>query len=92
MKPCFDRVSACVKGYLTRRLLKTEKVQEIITTIQVILKAVYKNQPQDPGRAQIHSYSQLLIKRIHTELDKLKDFSFFKNIEFEKNSIIQPEF
>lgn len=35
LQPCFDRVSAYVKGYLTRRLLKTEKVQEIVRTIQV---------------------------------------------------------
>jgi hypothetical protein len=28
-------VSACVKGYLTRRLLGTEKVQEIVKTISV---------------------------------------------------------
>lgn len=35
LQPCFERVSAYVKGYLTRRLLKTEKVQEIVRTIQV---------------------------------------------------------
>ena len=38
IQPCFDRVSACVKGYLTRRLLKTEKVQEIIRTVQVLVQ------------------------------------------------------
>lgn len=35
LQPCFERVSAYVKGYLTRRLLRTEKVQEIVRTIQV---------------------------------------------------------
>ncbi len=31
----FEKVSAAVKGYLTRRLLRTEKVQYIIKTIKV---------------------------------------------------------
>ncbi|XP_064595682.1 uncharacterized protein LOC135462203 isoform X2 [Liolophura sinensis] len=34
MKQCFDRVSAAVKGYLTRRLLRTEKVQNLIKTVR----------------------------------------------------------
>ena len=35
MQQKFARVSAAVKGYLTRRLLKTQKVQEILKTIKV---------------------------------------------------------
>jgi len=35
MQPKFARVTAAVKGYLTRRLLKTTKVQDIIKTIDV---------------------------------------------------------
>jgi hypothetical protein len=35
MQPKFDKVSAAVKGYLTRRLLKTPKVQEIIQKLSV---------------------------------------------------------
>lgn len=35
MQPKFERVSAAVKGYLTRRLLKTQKVQDVIKTIDV---------------------------------------------------------
>ena len=35
MQPKFARVSAAVKGYLTRRLLKTPKVQEIIHKLSV---------------------------------------------------------
>ena len=41
MKPKFDCVSAAVKGYLTRRLLKTHKVQEIIKTINVSIVYIY---------------------------------------------------
>ena len=33
----FARVTAVARGYLTRRLLKTQKVQEIIKTIDVSL-------------------------------------------------------
>jgi len=33
MKPKFDRVTACIKGYLVRRLLKTEKVVNLLQTI-----------------------------------------------------------
>ena len=35
MQQKFARVSAAVKGYLTRRLLKTQKVREILKTINV---------------------------------------------------------
>ena len=35
MQAKFDRVSAAVKGYLTRRLMRTQKVQSIINTIRV---------------------------------------------------------
>lgn len=34
MKPKFDKLTARVKGYLTRRLLHTEKIQLIIQTIR----------------------------------------------------------
>jgi len=36
-KKC-EKLSAVVKGYLTRRLFQTEKVQAIIKTIWVIVK------------------------------------------------------
>ena len=35
MQAKFERVSAAVKGYLTRRLMQTHKVQSIIQTIRV---------------------------------------------------------
>lgn len=35
MQPKFARVTAAVRGYLTRRLLKTKKVQDVIKTINV---------------------------------------------------------
>jgi len=34
-----EKLSAVVKGYLTRRLFRTEKVQSIIKTIWVIITA-----------------------------------------------------
>ena len=35
MQSTFEKVSAAVKGYLTRRLLRTQKVQDLIKTIRV---------------------------------------------------------
>lgn len=42
MQAKFNRVSAAVKGYLTRRLMKTERVQNIIQTIKDTLICALK--------------------------------------------------
>ena len=42
MQPKFERVSATAKGFLVRRLLKTEKLQMIIQTIRDTVELVLK--------------------------------------------------
>ncbi|KAK3090992.1 hypothetical protein FSP39_016305 [Pinctada imbricata] len=69
MKRYFDRVSACVKGYLTRRLIKTEKVQEIIKTIQDTKQFAYKFQAETPIRlGQVSNQDRYLLDRIIAQL------------------------
>ncbi|XP_061175189.1 uncharacterized protein LOC133184238 isoform X1 [Saccostrea echinata] len=69
MQPCFDRVSACVKGYLTRRLLKTEKVQEIIKTIQDTKQFAYSFQAETPIKRGVFSHQDRdLLDRIIAQL------------------------
>ncbi len=53
MKPKFDRVTAAVKGFLIRRLLNTEKIQNLIQTIRdtvELLLKLYEEVPPDPNR------------------------------------------
>ncbi|XP_062593195.1 uncharacterized protein LOC134254674 isoform X2 [Saccostrea cucullata] len=69
MQPCFDRVSACVRGYLTRRLLKTEKVQEIIKTIQDTKQFAYSFQAETPIKRGVFSHQDRdLLDRIIAQL------------------------
>jgi centrosomal protein CEP110 len=42
MKPKFDKLSASVKGHLTRRLLATEKIQIIVQTIRDTVELLLK--------------------------------------------------
>ncbi|XP_078319855.1 uncharacterized protein LOC111119859 isoform X3 [Crassostrea virginica] len=69
IQPCFDRVSACVKGYLTRRLLKTEKVQEIIRTVQDTKQFAYSFQTETPIKRGVFSHQDRdLLDRIIAQL------------------------
>lgn len=92
MKPCFDRVSACVKGYLTRRLLKTEKVQEIITTIQDTKRFAISFQTETPIKSgNVTHQDRDLLDRIIAQLQaSLLDLHeiFFVIPVWERMSII----
>ncbi|XP_056018756.1 uncharacterized protein LOC125670995 isoform X2 [Ostrea edulis] len=69
MQSCFDHVSACVKGYLTRRLLKTEKVQEIIKTIQDTKQFACSFQSETPIKRGMFSHQDSdLLDRIIAQL------------------------
>ncbi|OWF47774.1 hypothetical protein KP79_PYT06217 [Mizuhopecten yessoensis] len=69
LKRCFDRVSACVRGYLTRRLLRTEKVQEILKTIKDTKDFAYQFQAETPiKRGDFSSSDRHLLDRIIAQL------------------------
>lgn len=69
LQPCFERVSAYVKGYLTRRLLKTEKVQEIVRTIQDTKQFAYSFQTETPIKRGVFSHQDRdLLDRIIAQL------------------------
>jgi centrosomal protein CEP110 len=52
MKPKFDKLTAVVKGYLTRRLLNTEKIQNIIETIRDTVELLLRLYEENPANAQ----------------------------------------
>lgn len=55
MKPKFDRLTAAVKGYLVRRLLKTEKMRNLIQTIHDTVELVlnlYEEGTANAGRVK----------------------------------------
>ncbi|XP_069123176.1 serine-rich adhesin for platelets-like isoform X2 [Argopecten irradians] len=69
LKQCFDRVSACVKGYLTRRLMRTEKVQEILKTIKDTKEFAWQFQAETPIKRGDFSHSDRhLLDRIIAQL------------------------
>lgn len=82
LKRKFDRVSATVKGYLTRRLMKTERVQGIIQTIKDTLLCAVRFHEETPVKkgliteqdADLH---QRLISQITAACCELHDI-FFK--------------
>lgn len=49
MKVKFERVSAAVKGHLTRRLLNTEKVQIVVQTIRDTVELLLKLYEEAPA-------------------------------------------
>lgn len=62
-------MSAYVKGYLTRRLLKTEKVQEIVRTIQDTKQFAYSFQTETPIKRGVFSHQDRdLLDRIIAQL------------------------
>ncbi|XP_064635512.1 uncharacterized protein LOC135492795 [Lineus longissimus] len=62
MKPKFDRISACVKGYLTRRLLRTEKVQDLIKTIKDTAEFAISFQSETPIKKGIYSVQDITLQ------------------------------
>lgn len=69
LQPCYERLSACAKGYLTRRLLCTEKVQEIIKTINDTKNFARSFQQETPiKRGQVNNQDRDLLDRIIAQL------------------------
>ncbi|XP_052068672.1 uncharacterized protein LOC127707951 isoform X3 [Mytilus californianus] len=69
LQHCFDRVSACVKGYLTRRLLVTEKVQEVVKTISDTKCFARSFQAETPiKKGQVNNQDRDLLDRIIAQL------------------------
>lgn len=67
MKPKFDRISASVKGYLTRRLLNTEKVQIIVQTVRDtvdLLLKLYEEGPPTGGVPCVRPQDNDLYRRL----------------------------
>nr|XP_002735681.1 PREDICTED: uncharacterized protein LOC100373865 [Saccoglossus kowalevskii] len=69
MKHKYDLMSATVKGYLTRRLLKTEKVQEIVKTLTDTYRFVYSFQEETPvKRGNLSPQDVRLAERVIAQL------------------------
>ncbi|XP_060571470.1 transcriptional regulator ATRX-like isoform X2 [Ruditapes philippinarum] len=69
MQPKFDKVSAAVKGYLTRRLLKTPKVQEIIQKLSDTRNFAFSFQAETPIKKGTFSREdRTLLERIVNQL------------------------
>lgn len=82
MKQKYDRVTAYVRGYLTRRLLHTDKIQTIIQTIRdtvdFVLK-LYEENPKNPAHLQVKpedvNLHRMLIQQVKTFLN-LRDHTY----------------
>lgn len=93
MQAKFNRVSAAVKGYLTRRLMKTERVQNIIQTIKDTLICALKFHQETPIKkgkitikdAELH---KRLIAQLTSACYELHDI-FFKLTTKERMAIIR---
>ncbi|KAL5018739.1 hypothetical protein ScPMuIL_004461 [Solemya velum] len=69
MQMKFERVSACVKGYLTRRLMETEKVQSIKQTIRDTREFASNFQSETPLKQGNFTQQDLnLLERIIAQL------------------------
>ncbi|GAB6031048.1 hypothetical protein CHUAL_007862 [Chamberlinius hualienensis] len=95
MKPNFDRVSAAVKGYLTRRLFRTVKVQTIVKTIKDTLEFAFElhsvspltDDNVTPQDAELH---ERLIAQLSSACYEIHDI-FFKITTRERMSIIAQD-
>ncbi|XP_077979815.1 uncharacterized protein LOC144435129 isoform X2 [Glandiceps talaboti] len=69
LKSKFDRVSAAVKGYLTRRLMRTDKVQAIVKTVRDTYSFVYEFQEETPvKRGNLSLQDTKLAERVIAQL------------------------
>ncbi|XP_052266418.1 uncharacterized protein LOC127868591 isoform X1 [Dreissena polymorpha] len=69
MQQKFARVTAAVRGYLTRRLLRTNKVQEIVKTIDDTRNFAFKFQSETPMRTgHLSREDRVLLERIVNQL------------------------
>nr|XP_015212268.1 PREDICTED: centriolar coiled-coil protein of 110 kDa-like isoform X1 [Lepisosteus oculatus]XP_015212269.1 PREDICTED: centriolar coiled-coil protein of 110 kDa-like isoform X1 [Lepisosteus oculatus]XP_015212270.1 PREDICTED: centriolar coiled-coil protein of 110 kDa-like isoform X1 [Lepisosteus oculatus]XP_015212271.1 PREDICTED: centriolar coiled-coil protein of 110 kDa-like isoform X1 [Lepisosteus oculatus] len=62
-------ITAVIKGYLTRRLLRTERVAQLVRTIKDTRHFLLTLQPHTPGRAEFSSkQDQALRERVQHQL------------------------
>uniref|UniRef100_A0A4W6CHU5 Centriolar coiled-coil protein 110 n=1 Tax=Lates calcarifer TaxID=8187 RepID=A0A4W6CHU5_LATCA len=62
-------LSAVVKGFLTRRLLRTERVAQLVRTIRDTQQFLHAFQQQSPGRGEFCSRQDLLLQeRVNLQL------------------------
>ncbi|KAI5616648.1 centriolar coiled-coil protein of 110 kDa-like isoform X3 [Silurus asotus] len=61
-------VAAAVKGYLTRRLLRTERVAQLIRTIKDTQLFLQSFQPPTPGREHCSKQDRVLQERVTLQL------------------------
>ncbi|KAI3352877.1 hypothetical protein L3Q82_019454 [Scortum barcoo] len=59
---CRPLLLAAVKGFLTRRLLKTERVAQLVRTIRDTQQFLQALQQQSPGRGELCSRQDLLLQ------------------------------
>ncbi|XP_071966004.1 uncharacterized protein [Antedon mediterranea] len=65
----FNKVSAVTKGYLTRKLMKTDKVQSIIRTIKDMWQFIWQFQTETPvKRGVLSSSDTVLANRVFSQL------------------------
>ncbi|XP_048248127.1 uncharacterized protein LOC124151762 isoform X2 [Haliotis rufescens] len=69
MKPKFDRICAVAKGFLTRRLLQSEKVQELLVTIKDTRDFAFSFSSETPiKRGNFSNQDRDLLERIIAQL------------------------
>ncbi|XP_067672562.1 centriolar coiled-coil protein of 110 kDa-like [Haliotis asinina] len=69
MKPKFDRISAVAKGFLTRRLMQSEKVQELLVTIKDTRDFAFSFSSETPiKRGNFSNQDRDLLERIIAQL------------------------
>ncbi|XP_034751383.1 uncharacterized protein si:ch73-100l22.3 isoform X2 [Etheostoma cragini] len=62
LEHCRPLLLAAVKGFLARRLLKTERVAQLVRTIRDTHQFLQALQRQSPGRGEFHSRQDLLLQ------------------------------
>ncbi|XP_032382403.1 uncharacterized protein cp110 isoform X2 [Etheostoma spectabile] len=62
LEHCRPLLLAAVKGFLARRLLKTERVAQLVRTIRDTHQFLQALQQQSPGKGEFHSRQDLLLQ------------------------------
>jgi hypothetical protein len=86
----FERLSALIKGHLTRRLLKTGKVQQIITSMKDIMSIALQlhREGQQYSRLEDVQLHSRLLQQLQRESHSFHDI-FFKYAPRQKMNIIR---
>ena len=85
----FGRLSALIKGHLTRRLLKSARVQSIITSMKDIMKIALQLHHEQRSAEDVQLHARLL-HQLQKESQRFHDI-FFKFSPAQKMSIIRED-